>query len=101
MSRCVNCGGEPESFSEGSWTCAECNYGDDTRAADVKTDMWGHSLHDGDDVVVLFPNGNEIEGRYLRPSRGRALVSIGNGTRLYPFGWLSAWGDAKEPNDER
>lgn len=59
----------------------------------MKTDMWDKPLHDGDDVVVYLPSGAERDGRYLRSSRGRALVDIGSaGLRLYPFGWLSAWG---------
>lgn len=62
----------------------------------LKTDMWDNPLHDGDDVVIYLPTGRDIEGRYLRPSRGKALVDIGGGTRLYPYGWLSAWGDARE-----
>lgn len=57
-------------------------------------DMWDKPLFMGDDVIVYLPTGDERDGRFLRPSRGRALVALdGGGSRLYPFGWLSAWGE--------
>lgn len=87
IARCRRCERSQKRRSDNAWgNCKVCDA------------PWGcvHALgcpgkaQEGDPLVVKFPGGGRRFARFVRFTRGRALVQLEGSphTRIYPLGWL-------------